>query len=416
MITYPIVNTHCHFLHFGYVPDKLFKILSHVDEKLVKDRNIQAIAKAITHDFPLFNYRHLVEVLQIYCSNNIEKVAAWHIQNMKKAGIQLCTPLMMDLEPCFKSNAITHNEDYIPYYTEDDQPGQIQQVSQIAAKYPWQVFPFIMFDPRRTNAVEICKFALENQGFIGIKLYPPLGYFPVPTIRQSQQINDALKAMYDYCGKERIPITIHCSTAGAYAQGNPNWDDIWEKTAPFQWYETLRKYELKVNFAHFGGSYIKHPLDQKTQKSLEWRLNILTLMRATYRMNLIDSKESAFADVSFHSLSHSHDQELKNEYFDGLKKCLNDQHYQSQILYGSDASMCSPIWDESEFIQPFVIYLNEEEQKRLFCENPLKFLFENGEISKKYIKFLEKTAPQSLQNHALPSWLVKQDNRFVLNI
>ena len=110
---------------------------------------------------------------------------------MKEAGIKIATPLMMDLEACFQERAIKPDENYVPYacYPENgNEDTQINQISKIVDKYPWQIFPFIMFNPRRKNAVEICKKALENKGFLGIKLYPALGHFPVPGAGQSQEI------------------------------------------------------------------------------------------------------------------------------------------------------------------------------------------------------------------------------------
>lgn len=422
---YPIINTHCHILNFAFVPNKMFKILSRIDEEIARDGSIQDIANAIVQVMPGATFDHIAELLRVYSNDNIQTAAEWYVKQMKEAKIIIATPLMMDLESCFQANAIQPSGNYIPYYCYSDnqnQSSQIDQISDIAAKYPWRILPFIMFDPRRESAVKICKFALENQGFLGIKLYPPLGSSPlgsnpsgyslIPNVRQSDKINNALEEMYDYCGKERIPITVHCSPDGAYAQVNPDWDDIWEKTAPFQWLETIRKYELKVNFAHFGGNYIKHPLDQKTQKSLEWNLNIKTMMGSTYRMNIIDSKESVFSDVSYHSLAHN--LKLQKEYFQDLKKLLSDKHYQSQVIFGSDASMICHTWRELEFLQPFLTHLNEEEQKRLFYQNPSKFLFENGEIPSRYVNFLKKKASQSLEENNLPDWIIKQGNKFQL--
>jgi len=411
---YPIINTHCHLLNFAFVPDKMFKLLSGVPENLVREHAIQEIAQVIV-DLTGARYKHLEELLKIYCDNNIENVAASYIKRMEDAGIKIATPLMMDLEACFQERAIDPDENYVPYafYPDNgDEYNQIDKISKITARYPWQIFPFIMFDPRRQHAVEICKNALEYKGFLGIKLYPALGYFPVSGAGESQEIDDALKAIYTYCGTQRIPITVHCATRGAYAQHNPNWKDIWKKTDPWQWIETIKTYDLKVNFAHFGGTHIKHPLDRETQLSLEWHKNIQTMMRSIYRLNIIGSKASVFADVSYHELAHDH--ELQDEYFWDLKGLLNEKHYQTQVLFGTDASMISHTWHETEFLVPFLEHLNEAEQKRLFFENPAKFLFEDGEIPSRYIQFLKAKAAKSLEEHSLPNWIVKNQEKFCL--
>lgn len=411
---YPIINTHCHILNFAFVPDKMFKLLSGVPEELVRKHALQEIVQSIV-DLTGAQYKHLDEILQIYCNNNIENAAAWYIQKMEEAGIKIATPLMMDLEACFQQRAIEPDETYIPYacYPENgNEDTQINQISKIVAKYPWQIFPFIMFDPRRKNAVEICKQALEEKGFLGIKLYPALGYFPVLGAGQSKEIDDALKSMYAYCDSHRIPITVHCATRGAYAQHNPNWQDIWKKTAPWQWLETIKTYNLKINFAHFGGANIKHPLDRETQLSSEWHKNIQTIMRLMYMQNIINSKASVFADVSYHELAH--DRELQDEYFLALKANLNERHYQNQVIFGTDAPMISHTWSETEFIAPFLKYLNELEQKKLFFDNPTKFLFENREIPPSYIKFLKAKKPDALEENSLPDWIAKNQEKFCI--
>ena len=118
------------------------------------------------------------------------------------------------------------------------------------------------------------------------------------------------------------------------------------------------------------------------------------MMRSIYRLNIIDSKASVFADVSYHEMAH--DYEVQDEYFWDLKGLLNERHYQSQVLFGTDASMISHTWYETEFLAPFLEHLNEAEQKRLFFENPAKFLFENGEIPTRYLEFLSKKAAIAL--------------------
>ena len=48
---------------------------------------------------------------------------------------------------------------------------------------------------------------LETKGFVGVKLYPSLGY----------SIDDAvLVALYDHCDANGIPITVHHGEGGFY--------------------------------------------------------------------------------------------------------------------------------------------------------------------------------------------------------
>jgi len=42
-----------------------------------------------------------------------------------------------------------------------------------------RIMPFYAVDPRPPDPVESVKKAIESQGFVGVKLYPPMGYKPI---------------------------------------------------------------------------------------------------------------------------------------------------------------------------------------------------------------------------------------------
>ena len=68
------------------------------------------------------------------------------------------------------------------------------------------LYPFIHADPRRLSQdkgfFEYLKDGLLSGDFSGIKLYPPLGYFP---------FDIRLKPVYDLALEHNLPITTHCS-------------------------------------------------------------------------------------------------------------------------------------------------------------------------------------------------------------
>lgn len=64
------------------------------------------------------------------------------------------------------------------------------------------IIPFIHIDPRRKGVLELLKKSVEEWGFKGVKLYPPLGYFPY---------DELLYPVYDYCKKNKLSIISHCS-------------------------------------------------------------------------------------------------------------------------------------------------------------------------------------------------------------
>jgi predicted TIM-barrel fold metal-dependent hydrolase len=136
---------------------------------------------------------------------------------------------------------------------------------------------FVGFDPwryavdlktgRSPTALDIVKKAVEQQGFVGVKIYPPMGFqaignahlpdsaFPnlsEPYTGKGKMLDDALIALYDYCSACAVPIMAHCalsqSPAGALPESaHPrHWGTLLEMNATY-------KSRLRVNLGHFGG-------------------------------------------------------------------------------------------------------------------------------------------------------------------
>jgi predicted TIM-barrel fold metal-dependent hydrolase len=137
---------------------------------------------------------------------------------------------------------------------------------------------FIGFDPVRCiddqkqnvhpNALEIVKAAIEQQGFIGVKLYPPMGFRAIgnasapaldfstlpgvrPYVITPQMVDAALTELYDYCNTNEVPIMAHCApsqgpTPQASEQAHPKW---WAQLLDDAKYKST----LRVNLGHFGG-------------------------------------------------------------------------------------------------------------------------------------------------------------------
>ena len=210
------INVHCHLLNFKFVPDSFFKTRAGVREKLLRCKLTHHLARCLIFIFNLFRgpdkrYDKLHQVLAIL-NKDIHEVAKIFVDETKmkeleEAEIVLSTPLMMDLEI-----ASLKMKPECPYRY------QVKLISDIAIKYPGKIMPFIMVDPRRRLATELIVRALEEMGFLGVKMYPPLGYHPDPSsICNDDEINHELEKIYKDCEKNSIPITTQCSQGGAYS-------------------------------------------------------------------------------------------------------------------------------------------------------------------------------------------------------
>ena len=132
---------------------------------------------------------------------------------------------------------------------------------------------YVAFDPLRealhraglggTSPLALVEEAIRHQGFVGVKLYPPMGFKPwnngdQPYPRQvtdffggrmktSRALNTALGDLYDLAVTLDVPILAHAAdsnSAGPYyaRRGDPyHWIPVWENWP-----------RLRVCLAHFG--------------------------------------------------------------------------------------------------------------------------------------------------------------------
>jgi len=193
----------------------------------------------------------------------------------KADKVDLYVPLMIDYEYWFK-NTVDEPIDH-----------QIDEIYRsIVLERKGKVHPFVAFDPARElayrkrmpgpegsrekySSLEMVKDAIENKGFIGVKLYPAIGYRPAGnsavdkqrrklfrkikmerySVFTGDEIDGVLDDLYRYCVKEQVPITTHCVSGGIEAYPDASYDF----GSPVFWQPVLRKYpSLHVNLAHFG--------------------------------------------------------------------------------------------------------------------------------------------------------------------
>ena len=153
---------------------------------------------------------------------------------------------------------------------------QIALMEAIAKrKGEMRVHPFAPFDPLRQalhvhsgnagiSPLEMIQSAVRRGAFIGVKLYPPMGFLPFgnATLGESfprsarkvfgpgktgRAIDAALDQLYTWCAAERVPLLAHAAESNGSAPG-------YEKRAdPTNWKAALSTYRgLRICLAHFG--------------------------------------------------------------------------------------------------------------------------------------------------------------------
>jgi predicted TIM-barrel fold metal-dependent hydrolase len=146
---------------------------------------------------------------------------------------------------------------------------QIELMAEIAQRNADPlILNFVGFCPIRAtllareerDPLELVRFAVEERGFAGVKLYPPVGFLPAGNSsstpygaqrgRQASaaEVNDALDRLYNWCSRSEVPIAAHAANSNGAGECT-GWN-----ASPRNWASVLQKHpELRLSLAHFGG-------------------------------------------------------------------------------------------------------------------------------------------------------------------
>jgi len=365
-----MIDTHPHVVNFKVCPDKVVEVVSGVPsvEGILRSKPVKFIidvfVKVKNKVFKVFfclsknpypEFAKLDEMLLIF-KKLLYKVGDVELnKEMKDAGIELSTPLMID----FEYATIEKAKPELAYGM------QIEIMKRIAKNNYGRIMPFIGFDPRREDAVNFVKWCLFEKGFLGVKMYPKLGFHPSHrTLYNSLKTNNTLYDFYDMCQEHQIPITVHCSSGGVFSEtlvGKcEERDTLVHPTAFEEVFEIFP--DIYLNFAHSGG-------DSK------W---------ISYIVKYMQGYPNIFSDVAYNDKAHSSG---FINYFVKLNQLLCSA-VGDRIMFGSDWPMIRHTWTIKEFMSPFLKYVDEDNKDRFFYQNAIRFLFPNFEIPRRIRKIL----------------------------
>lgn len=246
---------------------------------------------------------------------------------------------------------------------------QVIELGKLKKQYS-QIHPFIHIDPRRKGYIELLKRSYEDYGIEGVKLYPPLGYFP---------FDPKLYPVYEFCESNNIPVLAHCSPYNPVhfkgkkdqllkllKQGIPNLEYKGKTrkqlcslfTHPKNYVRILDQFKnLRICLAHFGSEYYWDEYMSNPGNADNWFVII---------KDMLEKYTNLYSDISF---------TLNNQqFFPLLKVLLNNDAVKSQILFGSDYYMVETKVSERRFCIDLRAYLGEEMFDQIAIKNPRKFL------------------------------------------
>jgi predicted TIM-barrel fold metal-dependent hydrolase len=362
-----IINCHIHTFTEDHVPDKF---IGYGIDNLLRIKPIRGTVFLILKNVLHFTDRDLldryVRFAEIASKSNQQKVLKIVMGYYPESTKFVILP--MDMEHA-EMGYISHKIDE-----------QHQELAELCKKpeYQGKLFPFVAVDPRRDGILEMTKNLIENEGFRGIKIYPPLGYFPQ---------DPRLDPLYEYAQANNLPVMTHCSRGGVYTKGdikdeikkhphapmNPgrfkNKDLTDYFTDPFNYKKVFEKFpNLKICLAHFGGDeewekYLDEPWDPDIHN--EWDMSWLSKIRDMLKSG---DYPNLYTDISYTILSMDDSIYILNIF-------MEDPDLAFKIMFGTDFYMVEREKKKERRLPMKLRSLIGEDKFRMIAEtNPKRYL------------------------------------------
>lgn len=294
--------------------------------------------------------------------------------------------LMMDMEPAFIALGGS-TPPKLNFKLE-----QIPDALDATIKAGGKLLGFVAYDPRREGGLEIVKNAL-NSGYIGVKLYPPMGYLPNDL--------DKFGSLYDYCIENSVPIMTHCTPVGFDAKKDAGFG---LNSDPGNWEKVLKQKrynDLIICFGHAGGGNYEININRENGKlskkcfkgwfdldNSEWG------SENSYPSKIIElcqTYQYAYTDMSYLHEMISND-EYQHAFVRRLKDAVGskpgkDYDFGNKIMYGSDWHMSGIVNKTNAFLDLFQSIFNDNKGLAPYSD---KFFYTNAIDYLRLAKYLEK--------------------------
>lgn len=317
--------------------------------------------------------------------------------------IDLYCPLLVDLGSALGDAPVARMREQMELH---EKISRLSMQGKLPGVTRGRVHPFIGFDPRsqvRSEAAgdidtpfEVVRAAVMDYGFVGVKLYPPMGWKPLNqstdamTPEEGKRVDKALRTFYAWCQAEDVPLTAHCNESNF---ANERWRFF---AHPDNWAEALKEFpQLRVNLGHFGGANIEESLDG-------WPFKAAT----------VASRHShVFVDVGNHKV---YDTDLADAYIRRLKQIFSTPAtsvMNERIMFGSDWYMVALHPDHNQFLdnyrEAYGRFFDKDETEAFLGGNAIRFLGFDKATNANRLRLLARYERYAADR--IPGWLTASD-------
>lgn len=173
----------------------------------------------------------------------------------KSVGVDVCCAAMLDFDYWIG------NDDH----AESPLQVQVELMEKIAKLSNGFMLPIVPYNPwtdirDNDDSIELVKKAITKKNFVGVKIYPPMGYFPNKNAKQGYPadgdhpdlgcLDEKLKCFFALCKKLDVPVMTHSEESMGR---RPSHKKLGSPEAWDIFFSSAENAGVKVNLAHFGG-------------------------------------------------------------------------------------------------------------------------------------------------------------------
>lgn len=217
-----------------------------------------------------------------------------------------------------------------------DQVILLDHIAKLSGDY---LRPLVAYNPwtdikENDDSLNLVRDALTNRSFRGVKIYPPMGFFPYGNEDNDNYpssaphpnralLDEKLKALFKLCREREVPVMAHSNMSMGR---NPDHDIL---SGPEGWKAFFSDKEnagSRVNLAHFGGDIVDCG---------DWTERFIEVMA-------MDGAENLYADLGYWDGLARGDTHSIKKFAELLTKPLkNGQIVADRIMFGTDWYMLS---------------------------------------------------------------------------